>query len=77
MEKLQSAPVSAFATVAQNSKFTMFTAKIDFSDRAFCVTISDADIGSLKSLHTLIDKYLGHMLVNRSIQNFELFGKNG
>ena len=27
------------------------------------VTISNADIGSLKSLHTLFDKYLDHMLV--------------
>ena len=26
-------------------------------------TISDADIGCLKSLHTLLDKYLDHMLV--------------
>ena len=34
-----------------------------FSDQAFYVTISDADIGSLKSLHTLFDKYLDHMLV--------------
>ena len=42
--------------------------------------IADADIGSLKSLHTLFDKYLDHMLVKfeqnrmvQSIQNFELF----
>ena len=50
------------------------------------VTISDADIGSLKSLHTLFDKYLDHMLVkfeqNRMVQtihNIELFcqKKNG
>ena len=34
-----------------------------FSDRAFYVTIADADIESLKSLHTLFDKYLDHMLV--------------
>ena len=27
------------------------------------VTIADTDIGSLKSLHTLFDKYLGYMLV--------------
>ena len=40
------------------------------------------NIGSLKSLHTLFDKYLDHMLVKfeqnpvvRNIQNFELFGK--
>ena len=29
----------------------------------FYVTIADVNIGSLKSLHTLFDKYLGHMLV--------------
>ena len=54
------------------------------SDRAFYFTIADADIGSLKSLHTLLvfDKYLDHMLVkfeqNRRVQttqNFELFDK--
>ena len=33
-----------------------------FSDRAFYVTVSDADIGSLKSLYTLFDKYLDYML---------------
>ena len=52
------------------------------SDRAFYVTIADADIGSLKSLHKLFNKYLDHMLVkfeqNRmvwTIQNFVLFVK--
>ena len=47
-----------------------------FPDGAFYVTIADADIGSLKSLHTLFDKYLDHMLVKfeqnrvvRTIQN--------
>ena len=46
------------------------------------VTIADADIGSLKSLHTLLDKYLEHMLVNlwknrmvRTVQNLVLFDK--
>ena len=34
-----------------------------FSDRAFYVTIADADIGSLKSFHKLFDKYLDHLLV--------------
>ena len=53
-----------------------------FSNRLFYVTIADADIVSLKSLHTIFDKYLDHMLVkfeqNRmvwTIQNFELFEK--
>ena len=46
------------------------------------ITIADDDIKSLKSLHTLFDKYLDHMLVKfeqnrmvRTIQNFELFDK--
>ena len=50
----------------------------------FYVTIAVADIGSLKSRHTLFDKYLDHMLVEfeqnrivQTIQNFELFDKNG
>ena len=45
-------------------------------------TIADADIGSLKSLHTSFHKYLDHMLVKfeqncmvRTIQNFALFDK--
>ena len=53
------------------------------SNRAFYLTIADADIGSLKSLHTLFDKYLDHMLVKfeqncmvRTIQNFVLFDNN-
>ena len=53
--------MSALATVAGKSFNGKFTAKIDF--RAFHVTIADADIGSLKCLHTLFDKYLDHMLV--------------
>ena len=46
------------------------------------ITIADADIGSLKSLHILFDKYLNHMLVkfdqNRRVritQNFKFFGR--
>ena len=57
-------------------------AMVAFSDRVFYITIADADIGSLKSLHRLFDKYLGHMLMEfeqnrmvRTIQNFELFNK--
>ena len=59
-----------------------FTVKVDFSDRAFYVTIADVDIGSLKTLHTLFDKYLDHMLVKfeqnrmvQTIQNVVLFDK--
>ena len=46
------------------------------------MTIVDADIVSLKSLHTLFDKYSDHMLVKfeqnrmvRTIQNFVPFDK--
>ena len=39
-----------------------------FSDRAFYVTIADAEIRGLKSLHTLFDKYLDHMLM-KFVQN--------
>ena len=45
----------------------------------FYVTISDADIGSQKSLHTLFGKYWGNMLVKfeqnhmvRNIQNCDI-----
>ena len=48
----------------------------------FYVTIADTDIGSLKYLDILFDKYLGSMLVkfeqNRMVQitqTFELFDK--
>ena len=34
-----------------------------FSDQLFYFTIADADIRSIKSLHTLFDQYLDHMLV--------------
>ena len=34
-----------------------------FFDWAFYVTIADADVESLKSLHALFEKYLDHMLV--------------
>ena len=50
-----------------------------FFDWSFYVTIADADIGSLKSLHTLFDKYLDHMLMKFEqfeLQNFEFFDKN-
>ena len=74
--------MSALAKVARKSLNGIFTAKIDFPIRAFYVTIADADIGSLNSLHTLSDKYLDQMLVKferncivRTIQNFVLFDK--
>ena len=75
--------MSALASVAVKSYNGKFTAKIDFPLGHFILpSIADADIGSLKSLHTLFDKYLDHMLVNfeqnrmvQTIQNFVLFDK--
>ena len=43
--------MSALATVARRVLTANFNAKSWFSDRAFYVTIADADIESLKSLH--------------------------
>ena len=42
-----------------------FTANIDFLHRVSNVTINiaDTDIGKLKSLHTLVDRYLVHTRV--------------
>ena len=57
--------MSAFANGARKSFSGNFFAKIDFLFGHFMVTITDVDIGSLKSLHTLFHKYmyLEHMLV--------------
>ena len=74
--------MSDLTAVARKSFNGKFTAKIDCSDRAFYDTLADADIGQLKSLHTLFDKSLDHMLMKfeqtrmvRTIQNFELYDK--
>ena len=47
------------------------------------IIVANADIGSLKSLYTLFDKYLYHLLEEfeqncmvQSTRNFELFDKN-
>ena len=79
-----SLPMSALATVEEKSFNGKFTGKFDFSDRVFYITIADADIKSPKSLHTLFDKYLDHMLVKfernctvQTVQNFDLFDKKG
>ena len=55
--------MSALATVVGKSFNGKFTAKIDFSMWVFYITITDADIVSLKSLHILFDMYLAHILV--------------
>ena len=68
-------PVSSFATVAQKGFYRKFTAKIYFLNRAFYVTTTDADIGSVKSFHASLDEYLDHMLVkfeqNRTVRNYK------
>ena len=45
------------------SKVRQIYCKNLFSDREFHVTIADDDIESPKSIHTLLDKYLDHLLV--------------
>ena len=74
--------MSALTTVAENSFNRQIYCKNWFPNRVFYVTIADADIGSLKFLHTLFDTYLAHMLVKfeqnrrvQMIQSFELFDK--
>ena len=48
--------MSALAKVAGKRFYRQIYCKNWFSDRVFYITIADADIGSLKSLHTLFDK---------------------
>ena len=56
-------PISALATVAGwNFKGANLLQKL-ISRSVVYITIVDADIRSLKSLHTLFDKYFDHMLV--------------
>ena len=55
--------MSASTTIARKSYNVKFTAKIDFLIGHFMLPFTDADIGSLKSLYTLFDKYLDHMLL--------------
>ena len=81
MERLKTSNVSISKSSTEEFKWQIYS-KIWFSGRAFYVTIADADIGSLKSLHILFDKYLDYMLVkfeqNRMvgiIQNFVFFDK--
>ena len=54
-----------------------------FAIKLFRATIANADTGSLKSVHTLFDMYLDHMLAKlepnrmvQNVQNFELFDIN-
>ena len=73
--------MTALAMVARKSFNGKFTAKLIFRSSIY-VTIADANIENLKSLHTLFDKCLEHMLLKfeqnrmvQTIQNFEIFDK--
>ena len=55
-------PMSALATVARKNFNGKFLQKLIFRSGILCYTCADAH-GSLKSLHTLFDKYLYLMLV--------------
>ena len=72
-------PMSALATVGRKRFNGKFTAKIDFPIGHFMFNV-DTDIRSVKSLHTLFDKYLDPMLMKfdsmvQNIKMFELFDK--
>ena len=76
--------MSALAMVEGKSFEGKFIAEIDFPIGYFMLPVADADIGGLKSLHTLFDKYLDHILVKfeqncmiQTIQNFGFLTKNG
>ena len=66
--------MSALATVARKSFNGKFTAKIDFLIGAFYVTIADADIGNLKSLHTLFEPHAGKIWTKSYGPNYTKFG---
>ena len=55
---------------------------VNFPLKLLPATVTNADIGSLKSLHKLFDKYLDHLLVKfeqnymvQTTRNFEVFDK--
>ena len=57
---------------------------VNLTLKLFRATVANSDAGSLKSLHTLFDMYLDHVLAkfepnrmaHQSVQNFELYNKN-
>ena len=51
--------MTALGTVARKSVYGKLNAKLIF-DRAIYAFIADADIGRLKSFHTLFNKTLNH-----------------
>ena len=75
-------PMPALATITGKSFYCKIYCKNWFSDRISYITSAYADIGSLKSLHTLFGMYLDYILVKfdqncmvRTVQNFDLFDK--
>ena len=79
MERLQTSNVSSSnGDIKYPIEKSIFAVNLPL--KLFRVIVANADIGKLKSLHTLLDKYLNHMLVkfeqNCMVQitrNFELF----
>ena len=71
--------MSALATVTRKKFNGKFTEKFDFTIGHFMVTIANADIESIKSLHTLFDKYLDNMQVkfeqNRMVRIIYIYKK--
>ena len=69
-------PVSAFATLALKSFNGKFTVIVDFLLGHFMSPLLTL-IGSLKSLHKLVDKYLNQMLVkfeqNHTVGSMQIF----
>ena len=63
MERLKTFNVSISKGKHRRVLTTNSLQKLNFRSNILYVTIADADIGSLKSLHTLFDKYLDHMLI--------------
>ena len=72
--------MSALATVARKSLNGRFTAKIDFPIRHFILPLLMLTLEwKSKSLHTLFDKYLDHMLKSHGLNHtkFCVLTKNG
>ena len=73
MERLKSSSVSV-CNGSTEEFYLQIYCKNSFSHRTFYVTIPDADIESRKSLRTLFDMYLEHMLKNfNQILWYEIF----
>ena len=69
--------MSALETVAGKSLTANLLQKLIFRSGILCYHCADTDTESLKSLHTLFDKYLDHMRVkleqNRMVQTIKFW----